>query len=166
MKSLFIKTIALFVFAQLFQLSIFGRQSTVSLGSTVNDTIIKTKTYEVKLTAITVKNIETYWDSTYFPRSLYFNIRFKEIQGINIDSLKNTSLFVQLLNVKKDTIVLEKSPKRYIAKTYKAGDQINMLISIPLKPTDPLNKKYSYVLIIENMLGKKYINMNGKTIVK
>jgi hypothetical protein len=139
------------------------RSNACSLKDTTEKEIItKTKGYEAKTTGISFARIETYIDSSYYPRSLYYNIRFAEVLGTTIYAVSPGKLIVELWNEKKENVSLIKEPKFYAAKTFKEGQQINVLFSIPLNPTDVNNKKYSYSLSFETSTGKRIITMSGK----
>jgi len=102
--------------------------------------VSKTKGYEAKTTGITFTRIETYLDSSYYPRSLYYNIRFAEVTGVAMAAVNSGKLKVELLKDNKETMALVKEPRLYAAKAFKEGEQINILFSIPLSPTDINNK--------------------------
>jgi hypothetical protein len=137
------------------------------VNSLVTDTsglekITKTKGYEARTTGINFVRIETYMDSTYYPKSMYYNVRFTEVTGLDLSTITRSKLKVELSNQQKENIPLGKEPKFYAAKTFKEGDQINILISIPLNPTDLANKKYNYKLSLQTASGSLFINMTGK----
>jgi hypothetical protein len=124
--------------------------------------ITKTNGYEAKTTDISFARIETYMDSTYYPKSLYYNIRFAEVLGVPANAANTGKMTVKLLNEKQEEIPLVKDPKFYAAKTFKEGEQINILMSIPLNATNVNNKKYTYSLSFETSTGKQIISMSGK----
>lgn len=130
--------------------------------TTEKEILTKTKGYEAKTTGISFTRIETYIDSLYYPRSLYYNIRFVEVLGTTTNVVNPGKLTIKLTNNKKEDIPLVKDPKFYAAQTFKDGQQVNILFSIPLNPTDANNKKYAYSLLFETSMGKQIINMAGK----
>ncbi len=133
-----------------------------TLDTTISSKIFKTKGYEASITQISLDRIETYMDSGYYPKSLYYNIRFAEILGTTITEVNKGKLSVELFNEKNEKIALVKDPRMYVAKTFKVGEQINILFSIPLNPTDINNKKYNYNLSIETLTNTRIIEMKGK----
>ena len=134
--------------------------------TTITEKVIKTKDYEAKITCISLAGIETYMDSGYFPRSLYYNIRFTEVLAVTQAEVAGCKLVVKVFNEKNKVIPLPKESRLYAAKTFKEGSQINILISIPLNPADTNNKKYSYTFSLETSTGKKFIEMTGKLSTK
>jgi hypothetical protein len=139
------------------------KSNVYSLKDTTDKEILtKTKGYEAKTKSISFARIETYMDSSYYPRSLYYNIRFVEVLGTTVYAVTTGKLTVELSKDNKKDIPLIKEPKCYAAKTFKEGQQINILFSIPLNPTDANNKKHSYSLSFETSMGKKIITMTGK----
>ena len=143
--------------------SLTGKQGAYHLKDTTGKEIItKTTGYEARTTGISFARIETYTDSFYYPRSLYYNIRFVEVLGATIYAVSPGKFTVKLLNEKKEEVPLAKEPKFYAAKTFKEGQQVNILFSIPLNPADANNKKYAYSLSFETSGGKQIITMAGK----
>jgi hypothetical protein len=167
MKQLLILLLPL---AGLLSISFFNKQFIVTekmnvyilKDTTGKEIITKTKGYEAKTTDISFARIETYIDSFHYPRSLYYNIRFAEILGTTIYSVSPGKLTVKLSNEKNEDLPLTKEAKFYAAKTFKEGQQLNILFSIPLNPTDVNNKKYTYSLVFETSTGKQIIKMSGK----
>lgn len=99
---------------------------------------------------ISFKRLETYYDSGYYPKSLYFNLRLAELTGLHIDSANNCKLVVTVWDNNAKAISLPKDPRKYVAKTFKEGSQINILMSIPLNPLDPANARYNAKLFLVN----------------
>lgn len=94
--------------------------------------------------------LETYYDSGYYPKSLYFNVRFAELIGLGIDSVNKCKLEIVIQNKNQQVIPLIKDPKKYVAKSFKEGSQINILFSIPLNPGDASNATYHASLFLLN----------------
>lgn len=132
------------------------------VDTTGDGTITKTKGYTAKTTDLKFKRIETYMDSGYYPRSLYYNIRFAEISGLSLAEATAGKLSVNVFNEKNKEVQLPKDCSFYAAKTFKEGDKINILITIPLAPSDANNKKYNYKILFETATGKQIIEMTGK----
>lgn len=132
------------------------------VDTTGKQTITKTKGYTLKTRDLTFSRIETYVDSGYYPRSLYYNIRLAEVLGVSLREVTAGKLQVSVLNEKDSEVQLPKEYSFYAAKTFKEGDKINILIIIPLAPSDANNKKYNYKILFETGTGKQIIEMTGK----
>jgi hypothetical protein len=123
---------------------------------------IKTKNYEATTSNISFARIETYFDSGYYPRSLYYNIRFTEVLGVSMQEAAAGKLVVTLSGENNKPIALPKEARLYVARTFKETAQINILISIPLNPADASNKSYHYGLSLKKSTGSQFIYMRGK----
>lgn len=98
----------------------------------------------------------------YYPRSLYYNIRLAEVLGVCLREVTSGKLQVNVLNEKNKEIQLPKEYSFYAAKSFRGGDKINILITIPLVPSDTNNKIYNYKILFETGTGKQIIEMTGK----
>jgi len=132
------------------------------VDTTGDGTMTKTKGYTAKTTVLKFNRIETYMDSGYYPRSLYYNIRFAEISGLSLAEATAGKLTVNVFNEKNKELQLPKQCSFYAAKTNKEGDIINILITIPLTPSDSANRKYRYNILFETKAGGQMIEMTGK----
>lgn len=132
MKQFYIGLIALFILSML------------SLQTSSQNVVTKLSD------GISFKRLETYYDSGYYPKSLYFNLRLAELIGLKLDSANKSKLIVTVQDKNANKVTLPKEPKKYVAKTFKEGSQINILMSIPLNPLDPENARYDAKLFLVN----------------
>lgn len=109
-------------------------------------------------TGLKFVRLETYYDSGYYPKSLYFNLRIAEMSGLSIDSANKAKLKVELYDKNRNPVPLIKESKKYVAKTFKDGDQINILFSIPLNPADASNATFQAALFLLNSNNDTLIN--------
>jgi len=122
---------------------------------------LKTKRYEIKYKGFVFSHIEPYFDSAYYPKSLYFNIRIAEISGLSIDEVNKGGSSSEIFSEKNEPVSLVKQLRQYVAKTKKLGEQINILASIPLNPQDN-NKKYWVVYNWRDATNSKYLRISCK----
>lgn len=166
MKQDLLKFIPVILITCVFHFTPSRESSSITSFSPLQDTsakriITKTKGYEAITTGISYSRIETYMDSIYYPKSLYYNIRFTEVMGIDVNIINTAKLTIILLNENNENLPLIKTPKKYAARTFKEGPQVNILFSIPLPPDDKNNVKRHYELILENE-NMKHIIVKGK----
>jgi hypothetical protein len=118
--------------------------------------LIESKYCKLKLTGISATGSDSYPDSGYYPKSLYFNIRIAGITGLSADEAKQGKYTATILDENNTIIPLIKEIKYYVAKTDVSTDRINILVSIPLNPTDKNNMKYRVHFLWEAIsTGKK-----------
>lgn len=143
-------------------LSDSGNSNITRYAADTTEKKIRSKDYEATTAGISFSRIETYFDSGYYPRSLYYNIRFAEVTGISMQEATSAKLMASLFDEKNKNVPLPKEARFYVAHTFKEGAQLNILISIPLNPADANNKNYRFTLSLEKSTGKEFINMKGK----
>lgn len=121
---------------------------------------IKTERYEITYKGFTFLAIEPYFDSAYYPKSLYFNIRIASISGLGIDEVNKGKSIAKIFSENGQEISLIKEMRQYVAKTKKVGDQVNILVNIPLNPQDGENKKYTAYYLWQDAASDKFIEIH------
>lgn len=134
------------------------------LENTASTYIVKSDTgLEGMATGIEMKQLQSYWDSIYYPKSLYYNLRAVALENITAKEINEGSFFTWIIdkngNEIKPAVKPEKIAKQYAAKTNKDGEAINLLVTIPLNPSDALNKSYSIRYRWQSNDNKKIIDI-------
>jgi hypothetical protein len=111
---------------------------------------------------IQLKKIEAYLDSTYFPQSLYYNLRSAQMLGITLDEAKAGKFTTWLYDENMNEIQQAKQAQQYFALLKNGSDEINVFVQIALNPTDKNNKKYTARYRWESKDGKKLIDVVNK----
>lgn len=109
--------------------------------------------------SIQFKKFEMYLDSIYYPKSLYHSIRAAEMLGISTEEINAGSYTAWLYDENMKEISLVKPARHYPAKTFKDRPEINVLVQIPLNPSDPNNKNYTARYRWQSSDGKKVIDI-------
>ncbi|MBN8668516.1 MAG: hypothetical protein J0M30_13525 [Chitinophagales bacterium] len=116
--------------------------------------------YEVIATGVTFGKPETYMDSLYFPKSLYHSIRIPEIKSLTPEEGKGGKWQVWIYDEKGEEKLPAKSIGHYVAQTNsQEKDKVNILVTVPLAPQEPNNKKYLVRYRFESADGKKVIDL-------
>jgi hypothetical protein len=122
-----------------------------------------TKGYNAAATnGIQLNTIEAYLDSTYFPKSLYYNLRSAKMLGITLDEAKAGTFTAWLYDENMKEVPQPKQAQQYFALLKTGSDEINVLVQIALNPTDKNNKKYTARYRWESKDGKKVIDVVNK----
>ncbi|MGG9971283.1 hypothetical protein ACQ33O_05755 [Ferruginibacter sp. SUN002] len=108
---------------------------------------------------IELKKIETYIDSTYYPKSLYHNLRSAEMLGITIEEVNNGKFQTWVYDEKMNELPFIKPSKQFVAKTFTDKEQINILAQVPLNPDDKKNRQYTVRYRWESVDGKKVLDI-------
>jgi hypothetical protein len=111
---------------------------------------------------IKLKKIEAYLDSTYYPKSLYHNLRSAEMLGITTEEISKGKFETWVFDEQMKEIPFIKEAKQYAAKTFTGKDEINILVQVPLNPDDTQNKKYAVRYRWQSADGKKVIDIINK----
>jgi hypothetical protein len=127
-----------------------------------NEKSFITKRYQIKYKGFDFLRIEPYFDSAYYPKSLYFNIRIAEIKGLSIEQVNKGVFSGEIISEKNELVSMTKQMRQYVAKTKNEGEQINVLVSIPLDPQDKNNKKHSVIYNWKDASNSKYIEIRCK----
>jgi hypothetical protein len=130
--------------------------------ASTDEKLLKTKRFEAKYKGFVFSYIEPYFDSAYYPKSLYFNIRIAEINGLSIEQVNKGVFSAEIVSEKNEPVPMVKQMKQYVAKTKKEGEQINILASIPLNPQDKNNKKYTVIYNWKDAANSKHIQIRCK----
>lgn len=112
--------------------------------------------------SIQFKKFEMYLDSIYYPKSLYHSIRAAEMLGISTEEITAGSFTAWLYDENMKELPLVKPARHYPAKTFTDRPEVNLLVQIPLTPSDPNNKKYTARYRWQSSDGKKVIDIVNK----
>jgi hypothetical protein len=122
-----------------------------------------TKGYNAAATnGIQLNTIEAYLDSTYYPKSLYYNLRSAKMLGITLAEAKAGTFKTWVYDENMNEVPHPKLPQQYFALLKNGSDEINVLVQIPLNPTDKNNKKYTARYRWESSDGLKVIDVVNK----
>ncbi|MBP6432947.1 MAG: hypothetical protein KA319_14390 [Ferruginibacter sp.] len=122
-----------------------------------------TKGYNAAATgSIQFNTIEAYLDSTYFPKSLYYNLRSAKMLGVTLDEAKAGNFKTWLYDEDMNEVPQTKPPQQYFALLKNGSEEINVLVQIALNPTDKNNKKYTARYRWESNDGMKVIDVVNK----
>lgn len=111
---------------------------------------------------IELKKIEAYIDSTYYPKSLYYMLRSAEMQGITTEEINQGKFSTWIYDENMNEMPISKPSNHFAAKTFKEGEQINVLVKIALNPEDKKNKDYTARYRWESLDGKKVLDIVNK----
>ncbi len=133
------------------------------LTTTYTSTASGTKGYKAAATnGIQLNTIEAYLDSIYFPTSLYYSLRSAKMLGITLDEAKVGNFNAWIYDENMNEVILPKKAQHYFALLKNGSDEINVLVQIPLNPTDKNNNKYTARYRWESKDGLKVIDVVNK----
>jgi hypothetical protein len=122
-----------------------------------------TRGYNAAATSsVHLNTIEAYLDSTYFPKSLYYNLRSAKMLGISLDEAKAGKFNAWLYDENMNEVPQPKEAQQYFALLKNGSDEINVLVQIALNPTDKNNKKYTARYRWQSKDGMKVIDVVNK----
>lgn len=112
--------------------------------------------------SVQFSKIECYLDSTYYPNSLYHSIRSEEMTGITPEEINAGVFTAWVYDENMKALPLVKPPKQFAAPAFKDKVPVNLLIQIPLQPSDANNKKYTVRCRWQSKDGQKVIDIVNK----
>ena len=118
-----------------------------------------TRGYRAVLEHMTCARFETYLDSGYFPNSLYHSVRAVQVEGIRLSELQAGRVSAWLYDEQLRSIPLPKSVKWYAALRETDKPEANLLVQVPLNPSDPKNRNYAIRVRWESKDGSQWMEL-------
>lgn len=116
--------------------------------------------YNTASAGVALRHPQTYLDSFKYPSFLYHSIRLAELNGLTTAEVNAGNYTIWLFDENMKEILPFKTGTHYVAKTKKdVDDMVNILIRVPLDPSNKNNKNYTVRYRWENNETKKIIDV-------